>query len=275
MKRFKVCSIQMSSESQIPDENIEKAIDWLRVAIKEYNPDLIVFPETVTTGFNPGVSKGELWKMLDKIPGRLTKRICEEAKKYKKYIVWPTYERGSKPEEIFNSALLIDDKGKIMGKYRKTHLYPKERVRLGGWSTAGSRLPVFNTPFAKIGIIICFDGDFPIPCMKLAEKGAEVIVRPSAFLRSYEVWKLTGQARAYDNHVFMINSNACGKDAAGTNYFGNSMIISPDLQILAHNNSQEGIICAELDPEKRLGLNYGAKERRIFDHLKDRNQKAK
>jgi len=275
MRKFKVCSIQLSSESKVPEKNIEKAIGWLRIAVKEYNPDLIVFPETVTTGFNPGVSKSDLWNMIDKVPGKLTESICKEARRIKKFIVWPTYERGVKSGEIFNSAVLINDKGEIIGKYRKTHLYPKERIKSGGWSTPGRNLQVFKTPFAKIGIIICFDGDFPLPCMKLTEKGAEVIVRPSAFLRSYEVWKLTGQARAYDNHVFIINSNACGKDAAGTNYFGNSMIISPDLQLLAHNNSQEGVICAELRPEKFLSLNYGSGEKRVFDHLKDRNEKAK
>ncbi len=272
MKKFRVCIIQISSEYTFPDKNIEKAVWWMVEAVKNCNPDLIVFPETVTTGFNPGVNQDELWKMIDKVPGKLTERICIAAKMYKKFIIWPTYERGTKKGIIYNSALLINNKGEIIGKYRKTHLYPTERKSNSGWSTAGKTLKVFQTPFAKIGIIICFDGDFPIPSMKLAEKGAEVIIRPSAFLRSYEVWRLTGQARAYDNHVFFINANACGKDASGTNYFGNSMIISPTLQILAHNNSQEGIVYADLNPEEISKLNYGSTEKRIFCHLKDRKK---
>ena len=272
MKKFRVCSVQVSSEYTFPDKNIERAVCLMVEAIRDYNPDLIVFPETVTTGFNPGVSAHELWNMIDKVPGRLTERISKAAKIYRKYIIWPTYERGSKKGVIYNSAILINPKGEIVGKYRKTHLYPAERKKNGGWSTSGAQMKVFKTPFANIGIIICFDGDFPLPSMKLAQKGAEVIARPSAFLRSYEVWRLTGQARAYDNHVFFINSNACGKDASGTNYFGNSMIISPNLQILAHNNSQEGVICADLDPEYLEILNYGNKEKRIFDHLKDQKK---
>ena len=274
MKKFKLCGIQISSEFKKPEKNISKAIRFAKRAIKKFKPDLMVFPETVSTGFNPGLSREELWECIDRIPGDLTEGITALAKATKTYIVWTTYEKGHRRGTIYNSAMLIDTRGRIQDIYRKTHLYPTERKVRGGWSTPGHQFPIFKTPFAKMGILICFDGDFPEGAIRLAEKGAEVLIRPSAFLRSYEIWNLTNRARAYDNHVFVAGINACGSDGAGTGYFGNSLIISPTAQVLAHARSGQEIICAELDPEHISLVTYGSKDKSDFDHLEDRNVKA-
>ena len=58
----------------------------------------------------------------------------------------------------------------------------------------------------------------------MAIKGAEIIVRPTALLRSFEIWDITNRARAYDNHVYLIGVNSVGPDGGGNYYFGNSMI---------------------------------------------------
>ena len=71
-------------------------------------------------------------------------------------------------------------------------------------------------------MIICFDGDYPELSRIQAVQGAEVICRPSALLRSADIWELTSRARAYDNHVFIVGANAVGQDPAGVLYFGNS-----------------------------------------------------
>ena len=77
-------------------------------------------------------------------------------------------------------------------------------------------------------MIICFDGDYPELSRITAVRGAEVIARPSALLRSADLWELTNRARAYDNHVYVVGANATGIDPAGTIYFGNSMIVDAD-----------------------------------------------
>ena len=74
---------------------------------------------------------------------------------------------------------------------------------------------------------ICYDGDFPELYRAEAIMGAEVICRPSALLRSFEIWELTNRARAYDNHVYIVACNAVGPDAGGNYYFGHSMIVDP------------------------------------------------
>jgi len=271
VKRFVVAGVQMAVKPNDVNYNVEKSIKWLERAVSECHPDLVVFPETITTGFATGLSPEELYDLVDTVPGRLTERICEAAKKFRVYVVFTTYERGNTRGEVYNSAALIDYNGEIVGVYRKTHPYSLENVNRGGWVTPGMDTPVFDTQLGKIGIIICYDGDFPELSRALAVKGAEIIVRPSALLRSYEIWALTNRARAYDNHVYVVGVNAVGPDAAGNYYMGNSMIVTPIAQCIAQGRGAEEVIYAELDPDPLRYITYGSKSPQVFDHLEDRN----
>lgn len=271
MKRFVVAGVQMAVKPNDVDYNVDKSVKWLKRAVEECHPDLVVFPETITTGFATGLTPEELYNLVDTIPGRLTEKIAEAAKKFRVYVVFTTYERGNTPGEVYNSAALIDYNGEIVGVYRKTHPYSLENVNRGGWVTPGNDTPVFDTKLGKIGIIICYDGDFPELSRALAVKGAEIIVRPSALLRSYEIWSLTNRARAYDNHVYVVGVNAVGPDAAGNYYMGNSMIVTPIAQCIAQGRGAEEVIYAELDPDPLKYITYGSKSPQVFDHLEDRN----
>ena len=103
-------------------------------------------------------------------------------------------------------------------------------------------------------------------------QGAEVIARPSALLRSADIWELTTRARAYDNHVYMVASNATGTDPAGVLYFGNSLIVTPVAEVVARAAAHESWISARLDPEEALAsLTPGSGIPHLFDHLADRN----
>ena len=120
--------------------------------------------------------------------------------------------------------------------------------------------------------MICFDGDYPEVARIQAVQGAEVICRPSALLRSADIWELTSRARAYDNHVYVIGANATGIDAAGVLYFGNSHIVTPIGHIAAKAASQESWVSARLDPDEALAsLTPGSSVGQGFDHLADRN----
>lgn len=252
-------------------ENISKALKFIDQAIIKDHPKLIVFPETITTGFGIAGSIEELYNKIDFVPGILTNAICDKAAKEKIYIVWPTYEKGEEKNIIYNTVLLIDDKGNIAGKYRKTHLFPTERLENGGWVTPGNEVVVVNTPIANIGLICCYDGDFPELSRACVINGAEIIVRPSAFLRTFEIWDLTNKARAYDNQIYVLAANAVGPDAMGNNYFGHSMIVSPIAQTIALARGTEEIIYAELSSEPLKYINYGTRTPMLFNHIEDRN----
>ena len=138
--------------------------------------------------------------------------------------------------------------------------------------TPGDEAVVVETPLAKIGLIICFDGDYPELARIEAVLGAEVICRPSALLRSADIWELTNRARAYDNHVFVVGANATGIDPAGVIYFGNSMIVTPIAEVVARAASHEGWVSARLDPATAMAsLTPGSNMPQRFDHLADRN----
>lgn len=277
MKTFIAAAIQIApvagdlSPSSI-DANIEKAISFIERCVADTEAALVVLPETVTTGFSPGCSPEELWDLVDVLPGRLTSPIQEVAKRLGVHIVHATYERGADRGIVYNSSMIILPSGEIAGIYRKTHPFCAEMLSQGGWVVPGNDVCVVDTELGKIGMIICFDGDFPELSRIQGIQGAELIARPSAFLRSADIWELTNRARAYDNHLFMVGANAVGIDPAGTIYFGNSMIVTPIAEVIARASSHECWVSAVIDPSKAMvSLTPGSSVEQPFDHLADRN----
>ena len=271
MKEFTAACVQISVTPNHPRENITKSLKWLKKAVSEHEADLIVFPETITTGFDTGLQLEELWELVDDVPGKLTEEIQAAAKELGVHVVWPTYRRADQPGRVWNSSVLIGPDGEIIGTYDKTHPFPGERRDSGGWTEVGTAAEVYETELGTIGMIICYDGDFPELSRLLAVKGAEIIVRPSALLRSFDIWYITNCARAYDNHVYMVSTNMVGPDAAENYYFGHSMIVNPIAWRLAQARGTEEIISAKLDPDPLKYITWGSKSIQPFDHLEDRN----
>jgi len=271
MKDFIAACVQIAFTPNAVNANIKKAVIWLEKAVREYEAELVVFPETATTTFVTGLSAEELWDILDDAPGRITYEMQAAARSVGVHVVWPSYRRGPQRGVIYNSAVLIGPDGQVIGIYDKTHPFPAERRALGGWVTTGSQAQVYETELGSIGMIICYDGDFPELARLLAVQGAEIIVRPSALLRSFDIWELTNCARAYDNHVYMVATNSVGPDGGGNYYFGHSMIVNPIAWRLAQARGGEEIIAARLDPQPLRYVTWGSKSPQVFDHLEDRN----
>ncbi len=273
MKEFVAACVQIAITPNDVEANITKGLSWLEKAVHEYQAELVVFPETVTTGYETGLDAGQLWDLVDGAPGRITQAIQAKAKELGVYVVWPSYRRAGERGMVYNSAILIGSDGEIAGIYDKTHPAPWERQDGGGWVLVGDRADVFKTSLGDIGMIICYDGDFPELSRLLAVKGAEIIIRVSALQRSYDIWYITNAARAYDNHVYLLASNLIGPDAGGNYGFGHSMILNPIAWRLAQARGTEEIIAARLDPDPMRYITYGSKSLQNFDHLEDRNLK--
>jgi beta-ureidopropionase len=276
MQQFTVACAQFAITPMDVAANLAKAVAWTRRAVEESGAQLVVLPETITTGFAPcaGTQPDELWDLVDTLPGRQSEPLQRAAQELGIYLVYGSYERGTERGVVYNSAALLGPNGDILGVYRKTHLFPTERLAGGGWSTPGTDPVVVHTPLASIGLSICYDGDFPELFRAEAILGAEVICRPTALLRSFEIWELTNRARAYDNHVYMVACNGVGPDAGGNYYFGHSMIVDPIAHKLAQARGTEEVISATLDPDPIKHITYGAASPMIFDHLQDRNLAA-
>ena len=248
--------------------NVDRCVSMVERCVADTGAELVVLPETATTGFTPGVSADELWEL---VPDEITAPVREVAARLGVHLVFGTYERG-KPGTVYNAAVLVGPAGAVLGTYRKTHLFAGEGVAGGGWVTPGDAATVVRTELGSIGLMICFDGDYPELARVTAIRGAAVICRPSALLRSADIWELTNRARAYDNHVYVIGANATGADPAGMLYFGNSMIVTPIAEVVARAASHEGWVSARLDPGTALrSLTPGSNVPQRFDHLADRN----
>lgn len=260
MKNIKVCGIQIECKPCDIEYNIDKSIKWIAKCIEQHSPKLIVFPETVTTGFNTGLTAKELNNIVDKIPGKTTDKITKAAKKYNTYIIWTTYERAP-DNKVYNSAVLISDKGEIIGVYRKIHPFPSEKA----WTIPGNKIEVYNTDIGNIAMMICYDGDFSELARIIGIKGVDIIARPSAFLRSFDTWKLTNEARAYDSQAYLIATNLIGKDKGENYYYGHSMIVTPHGHRLAQALCREEIIYATLTRDPLKYASYGTNSHMVSE----------
>jgi predicted amidohydrolase len=248
--------------------NLANCAEWLHRCVDATGAELVVLPEAASTGFAPGIPPERLWDLV----GDVTEPVQQAARDLGIHVVFGTYERGPERGTVYNTAIVAGPDGEVIGAYRKTHLFCGEARTGGGWVTPGDTAVVVDTPLAKIGLTICFDGDYPELARIEAVLGAEVICRPSALLRSADIWELTNRARAYDNHVFVVAANATGVDPAGVIYFGNSMIVTPIAEVLARAASHEGWVSARLDPATAMAaLTPGSSVPQRFDHLADRN----
>ena len=220
--------------------NVEHCVDWVRDCVRESGAELVVLPETCTTGFTPGHRPGRALGPGRRDPRPLrTSRCIASPPSSGVHLVYGAYERGGTRGLVYNAAVLIGPDGAMLGVYRKTHPFCTEIVTGGGWVTPGDDICVVETELGGIGLIICFDGDYPELSRITALHGAEVIARPSALLRRADIWELTNRARAYDNHVYVVGANATGVDPAGVLYFGNSMIVTPVAEVVARGSTHE------------------------------------
>ncbi len=160
--------------------------------------DLLVLPETLTY-----YKSGRAFvQCAEPIPGPSTAYFGKLAKQHDLYIVAGLVERDQ--HLIYNTSALIGPDGSLVGKYRKVSL-PRSEIEAG--LTPGNELPVFETRFGTVGMMVCYDGFFPEVAKGLAENGAEIIAWP--------VWgcnPLLAAARACENHVYLVSSTYTASD---------------------------------------------------------------
>lgn len=132
-----------------------------------YNPDMICLPEAFAN--KP--------QEAEKVPGPITDRFASIAKDIGSYIICPIHTNTNK--KVFNSAVLIDREGKILGQYDKIH--PVSTECESGITPGSSPPKVFDTDFGRIGIQICFDVYWMEGWKSLKQQGAEIVFWPSMF----------------------------------------------------------------------------------------------
>jgi predicted amidohydrolase len=158
-------------------------------------------------------------------------------------------------DKIANRAFLIDAEGAITASYDKLHLYDVdlpngERWRESATYTGGACAVVADTPWAAIGLAICYDIRFPALYRALAEAGAAVLTAPACFTQQTGEahWHVLHRARAIETGSFMISAAQGGHHEDGRDTYGHSLIVDPWGKVLADaGGSEPGVILAEVD----------------------------
>jgi predicted amidohydrolase len=150
--------------------------------------DIIVLPETW---------RGD--QLVETVEGESIAELSLLAKKHKTYIISPIERK--KGAYRYNTAILIDRNGKVLGNYNKVYPYWSEFDLNPPVQPGKNGVPVFDTDFGKIGLAICFDANFPEVWQALRDKGAEVVFWSSAYSAGLQL-----QAYALLHHYYIVTS---------------------------------------------------------------------
>ena len=146
-----------------------------------------------------------------------------------------------------NRSILINPEGKIIARYNKIHMFDthidkEEKYLESKYFDPGNRLVLVKTPFANIGLTICYDLRFPYLFSKLKKFGADLICIPSAFTikTGKDHWETLIRARALENKIHILAPAQCGQNTVSRNTWGHSLVVNPNGKILCDLGEKTG-----------------------------------
>ena len=264
------------------DRNMDRAGQMIEKAERGstgvHRVDIIGLPETFSTGF-PDLFPTDLreWKKLgEPIPdepgasvddSRTLRKVSGWAQEHGLFIQAGSIVEKDRAGNVYNTATLFDSTGKFLGKYRKVQAWIPEP---GG----GEGFPVFKTKIGNIGIMICYDGNFPEIARILSLKGAEIIFRPSEWndpfsMEGLDWWKIQNIARSIENHCYTAAVSCVGEDTIHF-YPGHSMIVDPYGRVVVgvSDNMSERILGCSVDVNEVRRIRQTWETDNHLQHLK-------
>ena len=210
---------------------------------------LICFPE-FQMAYSPGEQKPEtLHEIAEKINGDFISALSNSAKKNKINVVATIYEiinTNKQNQKVFDTAVIINELGKIQSVYRKIHLYDALGFKESKKLLAGNIIEKpTRTSVGNLGLQICYDMRFPEISRILTVNGANILVSPSAWVAGFmkqEHWEIMLKSRAIENGVYVIAPNQLGNI-----YCGHSMVIEPFGATLIDMGNREGMEILDID----------------------------
>ncbi|MDU9390962.1 carbon-nitrogen hydrolase family protein [Pseudomonas sp. zfem002] len=207
--------------------------------------ELLVCPEMFLSGYNIGSEA--VARLAEAEDGPSAMRVVEIAQANRLAIVYG-YPEQADDGRVYNSVQLIDGHGRSLANYRKTHLF-------GGldramFSPGGNHFPVVELNGWKVGMLICYDIEFPENARRLARDGAELILVPTANMEPYDfICQVTVRSRAHENQCYLVYANYCGAEGE-IRYCGQSSIVGPDGSLLAMAGRDDAMLSADLDLQR-------------------------
>jgi predicted amidohydrolase len=270
-------------------EAIEYNIDQLEKKVKtagKYDAQLISFPELYLSGY--AIPPQTAFELAMDTQSPYLRKISEIAKANSISIICPYPEKGAVSNETkyYDSIAFFGEDGSLLKNYRKTHLWGPDEKKI--WSFGykfkeeGEPYTVSEVNGFPVGVLNCYEAEFPELSRILALKGAKLVVIPTAAdestLLSTGKWTkkpypdITGNlipAHAYENSIFISYSNRCQEetldgDVVGK-YLGNSMVASPNGELMLAAKNEVTLLIADCVPS-----DYGHTHPEDTNYLKDR-----
>lgn len=236
---FKVALAQIASV-----EDKEDNLNKICKIIENYSKlsDLILFPE-YSMAYSKPFNRKFVEKIAEPLDGPFLSKVKETAKEKEVYVAVNVHEKRN--GKIFNSTVLISDKGEIKAIYRKIHLFDAFKYRESKVFSPGEEIVIADVRGAPVGFEICYDIRFPELARILALKGAKVIAVSAGWYRGLlkeEQWFTLLKARAHENGVFVV---ACCH--AGEDFTGRSIAVDPLGYVIVDLGIGEKVAVIDLD----------------------------
>lgn len=259
MDKVKVALIQMGMVSD-QKKNLEKAMKMIGEAVKK-GANIVCLPELfLELYFCQKEHDESAFTRAEPIPGPTTQVLSETAKKHKIVLVGGSiFEKAS--GKYYNTAPVFGPDGKLMGTYRKTHIpHDPDFFEQNYFSPGDTGIKVFETPFGKICVLICYDQWFPEMARMATLHGAELIVYPTAIGTGSDIppvdpnipedwegmWRAAQVGHAAVNNVYVAALNRIGREGK-MHFWGGSFIANPGGMILAKADDSGQILIADCD----------------------------
>ncbi|MFP5456695.1 MAG: carbon-nitrogen hydrolase family protein, partial [Alphaproteobacteria bacterium] len=162
--------------------------------------------------------------------------------------------KGGSDGRLVNRGFVIDDNGAIRARYDKIHLFDVDLPTGESWRESaayapGERSVIATTPWARIGLSICYDMRFPDLYRALSDAGAELLSVPAAFTvpTGKAHWHVLLRARAVEAGAFVIAAGQSGRHEDGRSTFGHSLVVDPWGEVLLDMGEEEGVGFADID----------------------------
>lgn len=247
-KTFMIISLIQPVVGDQKEDNLAQIQNLIEKAICD-KTDMIVLPELWNTPFinEEILIHQDEWDYF--IPA-----LCALAREHNVWIIAGTLPRREQ-ENLYNSCAVINNHGKIIEIADKTHLLEvhthKNTYREGDVFTPGSKLKAIQTPWGKIGILICLDNRFPETARYLA-KDCIMIAAPCGFNDKVGPvhWRALFKTRAMENEVFYCAVNPAKASYSTYSSYGHSLIAGPDGKVIAQMDEKPGVMSVEIDPDQ-------------------------
>ncbi|MFN5326030.1 MAG: carbon-nitrogen hydrolase [Bacteroidota bacterium] len=260
MSRFKVGLVQMSCSADAK-ANMDKAIKGIREAAGK-GANVICLQELFTSLYFCDVEDYENFKLAEAIPGASTDELSAVAKELGVVIIASLFEK--RTQGIYhNTTAVLDADGTYLGKYRKMHIPDDPAYYEKFYFTPGDLgYKVFQTKFAKIGVLICWDQWYPEAARLTSLMGAEVLFYPTAIGwataqdqatndEQFNAWQTIQRSHAVANGVHVVSVNRVGLEQNGAmKFWGGSFVSNPFGRLLSQaSHDQEEVMVVEIDTQ--------------------------